>query len=121
MAKKLKEWTGPLEDLVKSSARVEDEFWVIRFKGKTYSFGGKSPFHSSEGRAKGALRRHIESNYNQGHYWHKGAKNTFADEGGHFRNGGRMAGLDKIFKVMAKETTDWLLEENIFEIERIKV
>jgi len=99
--KKLKEWSGPLEDLVKM-ANVESEFWVVRFKGKTYSFGAKSPFHSSEGRAKAALRKHIEGNYNQGHYWHEGAKNTFADEGGHFRNGGVMAGLDKIFKTMAR-------------------
>jgi hypothetical protein len=119
MAKKMKEWSGPLDDLLFSAYEVPD-LWVIQFKGRSYQMG-KKMVHTSEGRAKAALRKHIEANYHQGHYWHKGKKNTFADEGGHFRNGGVMAGLDKIFKEMGKETTEWLLNEGIFTIEKIKI
>lgn len=120
MGKKMKEWEGPLEDLVKFGCREVLEFWVVKLNGKTYEIGKKT-LYESEGKAKGALKKHLYYNYCQGHYWHKGKNNTFAHEKGWMHNGGPIGGLDKLFKVMGAETAEWLLERKIFTIEKLRL
>ena len=112
-------YTGDQEDLMFAGEYVKG-FWFIKFKGKIIKLNNKVTY-STFNKAKAGLKTHIYQQFCQGHYWHKGCKNTFADEGGHYRNGGVMAGLDKVFKVMGTETTEWLLNEGIFTIEIIKI
>lgn len=123
--KNLKPYEGQLEDLVKFCALVVSEFWVVKFKGKTLSLTGKGSnekiLHSAESRAKKILTDHIYCNFCQGHYWHKGLKNTFEKEQGWMRNSGTVATSEKEFSVMAKEMVEWLLNEKIFTIEKITI
>ena len=95
------------------------EIYVVKHKGKIVDLDGKQTF-SRVGYAKSRLKKVLTANYNQGHYWHKGKKNTFAAEGGHFRNGGKMAGLDKIFKEFGSKLADELLDNSMFTIEKIQ-
>lgn len=120
----LKPYEGPLEDLIAFGAMTVTEKWIVKFQGKTLILGHSAKndlIHNSEGFAKRALREHIEANYCQGHYWHKGKKNTFAKEMGWMRNNGNTGASRADFKKFAYETTDWLLEQKIFTIEKIQL
>jgi hypothetical protein len=124
MAKNKKPYEGNLEDLIQFGASRISEFFIVKFQGKTISIGNqpkKDTFHITEGYAKMALRNHIYNNFCQGHYWHKGKKNTFENEHGWMRNSGMVAKSQKDFKVMAAEMTEWLLVEKIFTIEKITI
>ena len=116
-------YEGDLQDLVAFALTKIDEMYVVKFQGKVYSFGNdlRHAFHTSEGYAKKALRDHIFGNYCQGHYWHKGKKNTFAFEKGWSRNNGYVDQSRKEFKKMSEEMTEWLLENKIFTIEKISL
>jgi hypothetical protein len=95
------------------------DIYVVTYNDKIITIDGKTTF-SKASNAKNRLKRMLTANYHQGHYWHKGKKNTFADEGGHMRNGGVMAGLDKVFKKLGKELTDEVLANETFKIEKIQ-
>lgn len=96
-----------------------DDIYVITHNDKIITIEGKTTF-STIINAKKKLQKVLTANYHQGHYWHKGKENTFSDEGGHMRNGGVMAGLDKIFKKLGKELTEELLSNGIFVIKKMQ-
>lgn len=62
----------------------------------------------------------LTANYHQGHYWHKGKDNTFEKEGGHMRNGGKMAGLDKVFKELGADLTEKALKCRMFTLRQLQ-
>lgn len=113
----MKEWEGPIEDLVRFSCNKISEVYVIKLNGQTYEILEKT-FHHSRAKAVNVLNRHLYHQYLQGHYWHEGKDNTFAKEKGMMRIGG---GLDTTFKKMAKDTAMWLLDKGIFTIEKINL
>lgn len=96
-----------------------NDIYVVTHNDKIITIDDKSTF-SSVSDAKRKLQKILTANYHQGHYWHKGKNNTFSKEGGHMRNGGVMAGLDKIFKKLGKELTDELLSNGTFVIKKIQ-
>ncbi|MEO6305110.1 MAG: hypothetical protein ABIP51_18270 [Bacteroidia bacterium] len=108
-------YEGELEDLVKFTAESMSEKWLILFQSTPYILSNKHTFKLKSG-ALTALRTHIYANFCQGHYWHKGKDNTFAKEKGWERNNHP----EKEFKKMAKEMSDYLLKEKIFQIIQIK-
>lgn len=119
-----KPFVGKLAELL-FGAELAEEQWCVKVLGdKVMKFpigsGGRIIFNS-EKRAKNALVDHIYGNYCQGHYWHKGKDNTFAHEGGWNRNGGDVAKSRKEFKEFAKQTTEWLLDNRYFTIEKVNL
>ncbi len=96
-----------------------DDIYVVTYNDKIITLEGKTTF-STIAYAKNRLQKVLTANYHQGHYWHKGKENIFSDEGGHMRNGGAMAGLDKIFKNLGKELTNESLDSGIFVIKKLQ-
>jgi hypothetical protein len=118
------EWVGDKNDLVKYYGTEASEFWVIKFNGKAYAFDNKSVLHTSENRAKAALRKHVKCNFWHCRYWHGdyGKKdNTFYIEGNkiweNYNN--YIDPAEKEFTKVAKSFTEYLLKEKFFTIEKI--
>lgn len=88
----LKPYTGNLKDLILHGSESMEEYWFILFQGKPYfvSYTKGSGLHRTEALAKVALKKHIEAQFCQGHYLHKGKGNTFEQEGGWTRNNGNV-------------------------------
>lgn len=123
MAKKinLMPYVGKQNDLIIHGCESIQDYWFILFNGVPYSisYDKKSGLHRTEALAKVALKKHIEAQFCQGHYWHKGSGNTFEQAGGWTRNNGNVSISRREFKQMAIELTEWLLTEKIFEIKQL--
>lgn len=97
---------------------VQNAF-VVTYEDKILTLDGKRMF-SNFGSAKAALKAILIANYHQGHYWHKDKDNTFAEEGGQMRNGGKIKGLDVIFEKLGKQLTEEVLGQEVFVIKKLQ-
>jgi hypothetical protein len=116
-----KPYVGNLNDLVKHGGESIQDYWFILFQGVAYSicYAKNGGLHRTEALAKVALKKHIESQFTNGAYWHRDTKNTFFIDGAWNKNtpGANIRRAD--FKQMAIEMTEWLLEQKIFEIKQL--
>ncbi len=114
-------YEGDLKDLELFTKVIEiNKFCFIYLNKKPIQLGNTAWF-KSEVSAKSAIKSHLYANLCQGHYWHKGKNNTFSKEKGWERNNGSVIKTAKEFKIMAKQMTDYLLKEQIFEIKQVNL
>ncbi len=117
------EWIGDKNDLIKFGTEFVKDVYVIKFDNKIINLFYKKAFtYKSYNFAKSKLREHLYCNFCQGHYWHEKLVNTFSIEKGWMRNNSQSTDKSSAeFKIMAKELTDHLLENKIFEIVKLEL